>query len=111
MRTIRVCAARCSYPVEHGAIRVDDDDLDLFLSRAFDDMRGDPRAQPVLMSEAPRSAFRDRERLVQHVFETFAVPATYIANAGPLAAYASGRCTSFQVGVGDITSTFPVYEG
>ena len=99
------------YPIEHGKIVATDEYFDAFLGYVFRDLPAAPSERPVLFSESPTSAFADRERLVQHLFESFQVPATYVSSAGPLAAYASGRCTSLAVGMGDVTSTFPVYEG
>lgn len=57
------------------------------------------------------NAHRNRETTVQQMFERFETPATYIAVAGALAAYSSGRCSSMQIGGGDSFSTMPIYEG
>lgn len=70
-----------------------------------------PKEHPVLLNDSLPDAHRNRELMVQLMFEKFEVPATFISVAGILAAYASGRCTSMQIGGGDSFSTIPIYEG
>lgn len=46
------------------------------------------------------------------MFETFAVPATYIAVTGVLAMYSSGRVTGLSLECGEgYSCAMPVYEG
>ena len=46
------------------------------------------------------------------MFETFSVPAFYIANQGILASYASGRGTGIICCSGDgVSHVVPIYEG
>lgn len=46
------------------------------------------------------------------MFETFQLPAMYIANRGVLSLYASGRVTGIVMNSGDgVSYTYPVYEG
>jgi len=66
----------------------------------------------VLLTEAPLNAKDNREKMTQVMFESFNVPATFIAMQSVLALYASGRTTGVVVDSGDgITHTVPIYEG
>ena len=53
-----------------------------------------------------------REKMTQIMFETFHVPAMYVADPGVLSLYASGRTTGVVMGSGDSVSyTMPICEG
>ena len=53
-----------------------------------------------------------REKMAQIMFETFNVPAMYVANQGVLSLFASGRDEGIVLGSGDSVSyAVPVYEG
>merc|ERR1712054_553963 len=54
----------------------------------------------------------NRETITQVMFESFNVPATFIAMQAVLALYASGRTTGVVVDAGDgVSHTVPIYEG
>jgi actin-related protein len=46
------------------------------------------------------------------MFETFSIPAFYVANSAVLPLYAAGRTTGIVLDSGDgVSQTVPVYEG
>ena len=54
----------------------------------------------------------NREMMAQVLFETFGVPALYVASAPVLSLYAAGRSTGIVVDCGyDVAHSVPVYEG
>merc|ERR1712216_559337 len=66
----------------------------------------------VLLSEAPLNPKVNRETITQVMFESFNVPATFIAMQAVLALYASGRTTGVVVDASDgVSHTVPIYEG
>ncbi|MES1918939.1 actin [Bonamia ostreae] len=100
------------YPIEHGIVGNWDDMEKLWKYTFEDQLRILPDEQPVLLTEAPMNPKRNREKMTQIMFETFEVPAMYVAIQAVLSLYSSGRTTGIVVDSGDgVTHTVPVYEG
>lgn len=99
-------------PIERGVV-VNWDDMEKVWHHAFyNALRVAPEEHAVLATEAPRSQSAARERITQIHFETFNVPAFYLATPALLALFASGRTTGVVVDLGaGATHIVPIVEG
>lgn len=66
----------------------------------------------MLLTEVPLNPLVNREKAAELLFETFNVPALFIAPQAILSLYASGRTTGVVLDSGDgVSHVVPVYEG
>ncbi|KAI9223705.1 actin family [Blastocladiella britannica] len=102
-----------SYPMENGIIR-NWDDMELMWDYTFRTKLGvdDLTDAKVLLTEPPMNPKKNRERMVQTMFEKFGFDGCYVAIQAVLTLYAQGLLTGVVVDSGDgVTHVVPVYEG
>ena len=81
------------YPIEHGIV-TNLDGMEKFWHDAFyNELSVAPVEHPVLLTGVPLNPKANRDRMTQIMFETFNMPAMYIAIQAVLSLYASGRTT------------------
>ena len=101
-----------SYPLEHGV--VDNwDDMEKVWAHCFNnELRILSDERPVLITEAPLNPRINKEKMTQIFFESFNVPAFYVAIQAVLSLYSKGDVTGVVFDSGDgVTHIVPVFEG
>ncbi|GJQ10935.1 hypothetical protein GpartN1_g2726.t1 [Galdieria partita] len=101
-----------SSPIQNGIIQDWQAMEEIFKYIFFDELELDPLYQTILLSEPPLNPLKQREKMVEMLFEVFHIPALCIASQSMLALYSSGKTTGIVVDSGDsTTSIVPIYEG
>lgn len=102
-----------NYPMENGMVRNWDD-----MCHVWDYTFGpekldiDPSGCKILLTEPPMNPTRNREKMIEVMFEQYGFDSAYIAIQAVLTLYAQGLLTGVVVDSGDgVTHICPVYEG
>jgi actin len=103
---------KISYPIEHGIVESWEDMEKIWNHTFYNELRVSSEEHPVMLTEAPNNPKVNREKMTEIMFETFNVPALYVAIQAVLSLYASGRTTGIVLDSGDgVSHTVPIYEG
>ncbi|ESO90080.1 hypothetical protein LOTGIDRAFT_218116 [Lottia gigantea] len=102
-----------NYPMENGIVRNWDDMLHLYDHTFGKDMMNiNPQNTRILLTEPPMNPMKNRERMIQTMFEKYQFHSVHIAIQAVLTLYAQGLLTGVVVDSGDgVTHICPVYEG
>ncbi|XP_075831337.1 actin, aortic smooth muscle-like [Microtus pennsylvanicus] len=100
------------YPITRGVI-TDWDDMEKIWHHSFYQvLRVAPEEHPLMITEPPLNSTDVKCRMTQILFETFNVPALYMANQGVLSMYAAGRTSGITIECGEgMTYFVPVING
>lgn len=72
----------------------------------------DPKFHPIIFTESPMNTYKNREKLMELLFEKFNVPAMMLCKNSAAAAFSCGVQTGIVVDSGAThTTAIPVYEG
>jgi len=95
------------------SICVNFDDAEKILHHTFyNELRAAPEEYGLVLTVSPLCPKANKEKMTQIMFETFNVPALYLADQAVLSLYASGRSTGIVVLFGEgCTMAVPIYEG
>jgi actin-related protein len=100
------------FPIEHGIVEDWPAMERIYHYTFYTDLRIDPSEFPIMLTEAPLNPRANREKMAEIMFETFNVPALYIATQAVLSLYASGRTTGCVIDIGDgVSHIVPIFEG
>ena len=98
-------------PIRHGVIH-DWADMTHIWRHTYRELNVASEEHPLLITEAPLNPRKNRGKLAETFFESFHVPALYVAAQAILSLYASGRTTGVVLDSGDgVTHAVPVFEG
>ncbi|KAH0507997.1 actin [Microtus ochrogaster] len=100
------------YPITRGAITDWDDVEKIWHHSFYQVLRVAPEEHPLMITEPPLNSTDVKCRMTQILFETFNVPALYVANQGVLSMYAAGRTSGITIECGEgMTYFVPVING
>jgi len=103
----------CNYPMENGIVR-NWEDMEHIWDHTFgpEKLNIDPNNSKVLLTEPPLNPLRNREKMIEVMFEKYGFDSVYIAIQAVLTLYSQGLLTGVVLDAGDgVSHICPVYEG
>ena len=102
-----------NYPMENGMVRNWEDMMHVWdYTFGPEKLNLEPDNCKILLTEPPMNPTRNREKMIEVMFEKYGFDSTYIAIQAVLTLYAQGLLTGVVVDSGDgVTHICPVYEG
>ena len=100
------------YPMERGIIKDWDIMEKLYDNIFFNKLEVNTSEHNVFITELPYNSKKNRENLLEYMFEVYDVPGLYIANTSYLTLFAAGEFTGLVVDLGDSYNHFyPIFDG
>jgi len=100
------------YPLDNGMVRSWEDMEHLWNYTFYEKLKINPHECKIMLTEPPMNPKKNREQMVQFMFEKYGFQSVYIAIQAVLVLYAQGLLTGVVVDSGDgVTHVVPVYEG
>jgi len=101
-----------SYPLENGIIRNWEEIQYVWDYTFFDKLKVNPKECKIMLTEAPMNPKKNREQMIQVMFEKYGFQGVYISIQAVLVLYAQGLLTGVVVDSGDgVTHIIPVFDG
>ena len=106
---------KLDYPIKN--YEIDDwinwDDIEKIWCHIFsNELRVAPEEHNILLTECSENQIKNRNKMAQIMFETFAIPGLYISNPGVLTISAAGKFTGTAIDLGHSVSQFiPIFDG
>ena len=101
-----------SYPVSNGIVQSWEDMNHIWDHTFQDQLKIDPAECRILLTDPPLNPTKNRERMVQTMFEHYGFKAAYIQVQAVLTLYAQGLLTGLVVDSGDgVSHAIPVKDG
>jgi len=89
------------YPLDNGIVRNWDDMLHVWDYTFYEKLKIDPSECKVMLTEAPMNPKKNREKMIETMFEKYNFKSAYIAIQAVLVLYAQGLLTGVVVDSGD----------
>ncbi|XP_077718926.1 actin, gamma-enteric smooth muscle-like isoform X2 [Canis aureus] len=100
------------YPISRATVTNWDNMEKIWHHSFYQVLRIAPEQHPLMMTEPPLNTMPSKEKMSQILFETFNVPALYLANQGVLSLYASGQTSGTTIESGEgMTYFVPIIDG
>jgi len=100
------------YPLDNGIIRNWEDMMHLYDYTFDEKLKCNPGDCRIMLTEAPLNPKKNREKMVEVMFEKYGFKSAYISIQAVLVLYAQGLLTGVVVDSGDgVSHVIPVYEG
>jgi actin-related protein 2 len=101
-----------TYPMDNGIVR-NWDDMSYVWDYTFNEkLKINPTECKIMLTEAPMNPKKNREKMIEVMFEKYGFQGAYISIQAVLVLYAQGLLTGVVVDSGDgVTHIVPVYEG
>jgi actin-related protein 2 len=100
------------YPVENGIVKSWVDMEHLWNYTFYDKLQINPTDNKILLTEPPRNPTKNREFLIEKMFEKYEFGAVNVSIQAMLTLYAQGLLTGVVVDTGDgVTHVVPVWDG